>query len=440
MSVCKCGLAILIISTCITVSTIGQTPATQPVGADAVELAGQLWKIMRSADSDSPDLKAARKELLGLIAKAPPAQKTLIATRLMDPSAGESMNATALELLGRDPIPLEDVRSMLFNQDRSYRRRLLLRTYYSFCRSDRKSSVLSPQMMLKLADLLAGRVEKLAGKKPPYGEQRLLVRLCASILSPFAYAARDEREVRRFFGAMRVYAKTAERGEAFGETARGWLTLHARREGLVANAESALLALGHWNPLIRWKASAFLGKLSTSDPDAIQQTWALLDDPRDEVRAAAARVFVFAGQANPEKVVPRMVRIITEDRGVIVQAAAAEVLAAYAHGTDVAIQPLLDAFKNRRRPGAKRTGSILLALSHLAVRATDEQKKRILDLAVKSLRRSTKGALAALKALGPYAQRAVGAIVKYRDAADRFQRRYINQHVLPAIMQRPTRE
>ncbi len=414
-------------------------PKTGVVAEEKADAVVTLWKQMRRADLASDDFTNAKEQLLSLLKGLSASQKCVVAAKLMDRNAESGVNASAIALFGADAFEPEHIRKLLFNPKRTFAQRLMLRTCYSFCRADSREAVLSKQMDLQLVDLLAKRLESLAGTSPPYGEQRLLVHLCTSVLSRHAHGESDVRQVNRFIAAMKGYAKVAARGEPLGKAIDGWLALRDKREGLISDVSSALAALGHWDSLVRWKAAAFLGERAGRSPDDVQQIYALLEDPRDEVRAAAVRVFVFVGRESGEKIVPRMVQILTRGRGTVVQAAAGEVLAAHSEYASDAVGLLLDAFNAARRPGPKRTDSILRTLAHFVPVATDAQQKRILELAEAQLTRAPQGALAALKALGPFARSAVPAIKACRENADRTRRRYINQHVLPAITQQPTK-
>ena len=132
--------------------------------------------------------------------------------------------------------------------------------------------------------------------------------------------------------------------------------------------------------------------------------------------------------------------MVLADRGVVAQAAAAETIAVRAAQAAGAIEPLLGAFTTRvPRPGRKRTGSILRALSSLAIHANASQKARMLRLAVEKLQLAPRGALAVLRALGPAASRALPIIREFSKKAYRFERHYIQKHVLPAIIPCPVR-
>ena len=72
-------------------------------------------------------------------------------------------------------------------------------------------------------------------------------------------------------------------------------------------------------------------------------------------------------------------------------------------------------------------------LARLAEKAQPRQKKLILNLATRKLRSAPGGALDALAALGPLAEPALPNIREYQATTDRFERAYIERHVIQAI-------
>ena len=174
----------------------------------------------------------------------------------------------------------------------------------------------------------------------------------------------------------------------------------------------------------------------------------LLDDPRDEVVAAAASVFGLASSYEPNEVIKKMVVLLTAPNSrVVVQQAASETLIAHSDEAQTTIDLLLDALgQSKIKPGPNRTKSILDTLSSLIhAQSPPSQKQRLLEVAVYYLEfqppnqavegpERAEGALKALEALGSYAKRAVPNIKRYRDKrADRFMKQQINRHVLPSI-------
>jgi len=420
----------------------GQAP-----GRTSLRELNAAWKTMRRAEADSPAFAAAGATLKVMIGSLPASRRAAAATVLMDRHADDNINAAALRLFGKDPLPLPDVRKMLADPNRSFPQRVLLRTYFSFCRVEYRDSMLHKRTRLQLAGMLAERLEGLVklNTKSHYGEYRLLVHLCQAVLSRYSHdtGAAGEADVKRLLAAMRDYSLAAGPDDPLASALRGWLALRKRTGGRVDSVDSALAALGHWEPLVRWRASVYLARHIAADKDETEEkdekaekvftlVWAKLAEVHDEVRAAAARVFALSPTAGGDRVVGRMVEILTHDRGVVVQAAAAEVLLGRAARAGGAIEPLLAAFK-RRRPGPKRAGAMLSVLAGLAGQGSEAQTHRMLTLAIENLFTSPGGSLELLKALGPAAAAAEQSVRVYRSLADRFHRHYIDRHVLPAI-------
>ena len=215
------------------------------------------------------------------------------------------------------------------------------------------------------------------------------------------------------------------------------------------NADSqAILFLGHWDPLVRMKATTYLASQVRKDKTIGSTIMSLLDDPRDEVVAAGASVFGLASSYEPDKVIKKMVELLTAPNSrVVVQQAASETLIDHSDEAQTTVDLLLDALgKSKIKPGPKRTKSILDTLSYLIhPQSPPSQKQRLLEVAVYYLEfqppsqtaegpERAEGALKALEALGSYAQPAVPNIKRYRDKrADRFMKQQIDRHVLPSI-------
>jgi len=407
---------------------------------DQAATAGRLWRQMRTADIDSAEFKGAQWKLTALLGTMPASKRTPTATAMMDRYAEPAVNAAALEMFGKDPLPITDVQRILWDVQRSFSQRELVKTYYSFCRAEAGDSILSEATRRQLVDALAERLDSAAGTQVHYGEQRLFVHLCSAVLSRYGRAASSTPQAKGLAKALAKYAEKAGKADAFGAAIPVWLDLLASGAASIDTFSKGVQVLGHWEPVARLKAAAYLGEIVPTDDKAAQVVLAMLGDPRDEARAAAAHVFGFAKDWRPETVVPKLIGSLTTDRSVVVQAAAAEVLAGRAEQVRGQIDPLLRVLSDPpRRLGRKRVSSMLLVLSKLAGHASDEQKEQLLDLAIGNLVRSPDGALAVLEALGPRAGRAVPAIRRYRTTADRFRRVHIDRHVLPAILPAATR-
>ncbi|MCD6304360.1 MAG: hypothetical protein J7M21_05290 [Planctomycetes bacterium] len=405
------------------------------LGADDAVKAVTLWRQLRRADADSADFKAAQWKLAAILGTMAPARRTPLAVAMMDPSAPPSVNAAALELFGKDPLPLADVQRILWDSQRSDQERQLLKTYYSFCRPEAPEAMLSEQTRRQLVDLLAERLANLAGSRVNYGEQRLFVHLTSDVLSRYGRQAASVPQAKGLLRALETYAAKAGKTDSFAAAIPDWLALLRGGWSVIDTFSKAVRALGHWEPLVRLKAITYLAELVPTDVQAARVVVSLMNDQRDEVRAAAARVFAVAKDYRPDVIVPAMVTLLTRDRGAVVQAAAEEVLLARADQAAGQIGPLLGCLTSpSRRLGAHRTSHILTVLASLIGNATADQRAELLDLATRRLATSPDGALAVMRALGPAAAKALPAIRQYRASADRFRREYIDSHVLPAIV------
>jgi len=421
-------------------------PASERASKPASEITSEMaatWREMRKAEVDSPGFAAARSRLAELIAQVPRSARAAAATALMDRYAPDNVNAAAIAMFGRDPFDIAEIRRIVLNARRSPPQRVLVRTYYILCRKEYRNCQVGPAGRAGLLNLLGEHLEALAGGKTGYGEQRLLIHLCSSMLS--RYAGQGGGPVANFIGAMRTYAASAGKSDALAAAIRGWLELIDAPVRTFSSPRDAIRVLGHWDGLARLEASAHLARIMASKAKVRDEVWSLLADIRDETRAAAAMTFARAGGVETDKVVDQLVRMLLADRGVVVQSAAAVALSARADQASRAIRPLLDAFTPaspqsarpaRRRwhgPRTKRTDSILRVLASLAGQATRPQRAEMVRLAVEKLDIAPRGALALLKGLGPAANGALADVLAYRARADRDERHYIDRHVIPAI-------
>ena len=398
--------------------------------------AGKLWQQMRAADVNSAQFAQARGELKTLLAQLPAGQKVAVATALMQRGADDSTNATALGMFSPAGLPLAGVKAILDNPQRTWPQRVLVRTYYRFCRPEYETR-LNPQARLKLVGILAKRLASLAGQaQVPYGEQRLMHHTISAVLSRYAGQQDEVPQFANLLEAMRAYAAKRRPDDPLAITLAAWTGMNDQPKMRLNSEAAAKLALGHWEPLVRMKASAYLGSKILEEPAVGQRVLAMLSDPRDEVRASAASVFSYAMSYKPEKVIPAMVKLLAQGRGTTVEKAAAETLIAHSDEAAMSINLLLDVLERKaNKPGPKRTASIFQTLSYLINDETPaKQKQRLLSAAMVNLEYAPRGALRAMEALGPYAKPAVVDIKRYRDTqADRFTRQYINRHVLQAI-------
>lgn len=407
-------------------------PAAAAAQDKTADEAAMLWRSVRTADLDSPQFEQAQKKLRATLESLSGSKRTSAAAAMMDRYAGEAVNSAAVELLGADPLPITDVQRILWDEERTWGQRELIKTYYDFCRCKAKGSVVSDATCGQLISLLADRVDKLTGQKVAYGEQRLLTHLCMSVLARCGGDA-EPSQLGTLAKSMAKYAEKAGGLDPLGTAFTSWIELRKSKNTASTFAE-ALQALGHWDAVMRLQAVALLAEEVTKDEKAAQVVLNLCDNPHEEARASAIRVFAFARSYKPDVVVPLLVTILTEGEGIVVQAAAADALIARADQTVKRIDVLLDAIAERERlAGALRTSSILQVLSQMAPYASEKQRERIMAAAVRNLQRSPDGALTAMAALGEQARPAVPSIRDYRSTADRFRRAQIDRHVLPAI-------
>jgi hypothetical protein len=355
---------------------------------------------------------------------------------MMQRGADDSTNATALGLFGPDGLSVAGIKAILDNPRRTWPQRVLVRTYYRFCRPEYQAR-LAELKRRELVGILAERLAALATQsKVAYGEQRLMHHAVAAVLSRYAGKEDEVPQFANLLEAMRAYSARRRIDDPLAITLAAWIGMNDQPSPQINSEEIAKLALGHWEPLVRMKASAYLGSKILGDPGVGQRVLAMLSDPRDEVRASAASVFSYAMSYKPEKVIPAMVKLLAEGRGTTVEKAAAETLIAHSDEAAISINLLLDVLERKtRKPGPMRTASIFQTLSYLVNDETPVvQKQRLLAAARAKLEYAPRGALRAMEALGPYAKPAVVDIKRYRDTqADRFTRQYIDRHVLQAI-------
>jgi hypothetical protein len=405
--------------------------------SDPARSAAELWNAYRKADVNSPEMLQAEGKLKELIAAVPAGQKVVVAAAMM--RRGEDIdtkaaNAAALELFGTDGLPTDGLRAILTHEKRSWPQRMLLRTCYQLCRPDAETKLTEAARRVLLG-LLADRLNQFAAaKQVDYGEQRLMVHLLGAVLSRYTGQAAAVPEMAKLDAALRAYLAHQRKDDVLAVSIAAWLRMPAEPD--INSDAVALQALGHWDEMARQRASTYLASKIRKDPAVGDKVLALLGDPRDEVRAAAADVFSYALSYNPAKVIPAMVKLVVWDRGVVVQRAAAGTLMAHADEAQITTDLLLEALITRKpHPGPRRADSILETLSYLVGDKTSgNQKRRLLEVAVANLQFAPDGALKALAALGPDARTAVPDIVQYRDAkADRVTRQTINRQVLMAI-------
>jgi len=428
---------------CLLVGPVGaETPSDTPAKANS------LWKQVCSANIKTKEYQESRGELQNLITSLSQAEWVPVATALMQRGVDDATNAAALSLFGTDPISPDAIKSILDNQNRTWPQRILLRTCYRFIRPD-YSKKLTEKTRDQMVKILAQHLETLSMQKQvSYGEERLMSHLIQSVLARYAGKEKTVPQMGLLSEAMHAYATAKGANDMLAKSINAWMKMSPTRRPTINSESQAVLLLGHWDPLVRMKATTYLASQVRKDKTVGAMVMKLLDDPRDEVVAAAASVFGLASSYKPNEVINKMVVLLTAPNSrVVVQQAAAETLIAHSDEAQTTVDLLLDALgQSKIKPGPRRTKSILDTLSYLIhTQSPPSQKQRLLEVAVYYLEfqppnktvegpQRAEGALKALEALGNYAQPAVPNIKRYRnERADRFMKQQIDRHVLPSI-------
>jgi hypothetical protein len=417
----------------------GETvPGSWDPGIPQARRAAELWKNIREVDRSKPEFREMWSELNQLIEGLRQDYRVPVAAAMMEWGSDDVINATALKSFGRDGLPLNDVREIVFNPQRSWKQRVLVRTYFNFLRPD-YSTALSEKTRRRMLHMLAQRLVDVAGyDRVSYGEQRLLTHMLQAALSRYANQEEDVAELSEVKRAMRTYIAKKRPDDSLAVSIAAWLELADRPAFKIRTERDALLAMGHWDPLMSNAGTAVLQQMIRNDPSVGERVFMQFNDPRDEVRAAACQVFGQTLQYKPERIIPKLVDLLVNDRGVVVHRAASDALINHADQATQTVDLLADVFRTREpKPGPKRTESILVTLSHLVLenpRLDRVTKQKLLNLGMEKLDFAPQGALTLLEALGPFAKPAVPAIKAYRDnKADLYTRRMINRHTLMAI-------
>ncbi|MCK5114382.1 MAG: hypothetical protein KAR11_06440 [Phycisphaerae bacterium] len=422
------------------------------IGADAASdapaKASKLWKQDCSSKVGSKEYKESRSQLKGLIGSLSESEWVPVATALMQRGADDSTNAAALSLFGEDAISPDAVKTILANQNRTWPQRVLLQTCYRFIRPD-CSGKISKKNRLQMIEALAGHIATLTKQqKVSYGEERLMSHLIQSALSRYAGQEKTVPQMNMLSETMHAYATAKGPKDMLAKSITDWMKMENSNSLKIVTEQQAVLLLGHWNPIVRVKASHYLASQVRKDKAVGDRVMLILNDPRDEVVASAVGVFELACSYKPKVVIKKMVELLTSPKSrVVVQQAAANTLIAHSDEAQTTVDMLLDALSNSKvKPGPKRTKAILETLSYLIhPQSPPSQKQRLRDVAVYYLEfqapnnqpegpERAEGALKALEALGSYAKPAVPNIKRYRDQqADRFMKQNIDRRVLPSI-------
>jgi len=198
--------------------------AAETAGADEISKAAEFWQQMSSAEPDTADYKEALWKLTALIGTTDKARHIEMATAMMDRSSHPGVNEAALRLFGADPFDPAEIGKILADPQRSYEQRELLKTYYGECKPTGTASLLSEPVRRKLVEILADRLDKLAGTPMHYGEQRLFVHLVSTVLDRCPASSQAEESL-RLVKAMEKYAEKAPASDTLGAAIPVWLDL-----------------------------------------------------------------------------------------------------------------------------------------------------------------------------------------------------------------------
>ena len=404
---------------------------------DAKKKALTMWEKFIRADVDLPEAQKTKIALAKYLKSLPNDQKVSVAIVLITPQASDEINSAVLEMFGQDGLPIEPLKLLLEHKNRPFSARTLLRIYSQFVRKDYETA-LNEKARLKIVGMVADYMEKLCkDDNVSYGEQRLMTHMLQAILTRYTGKEAKVKQYAKLLKAMREYVTKKRVDDTLAASIKGWLTMIGNPR--LETTDEALIYLGHWDESVRRKAGRFLAKQIMRDKTVAKRVIPFFApktaDIRDEARAAAINVFNTFYDYNPKEIVPMMIEILTTDRGVVVQKAAADSLIGY-NDPSTTIRALMEALVKRKPgPGPKRASQIFETLSYLITdKVTAKQKKGLTKLAVLYLDYSPEGALKLLQALGSSAKSAIPAIEKYRNnKADRYTRHRIDNHVLPAI-------
>lgn len=443
-------------------------PDTQAVPRSEGPSIPALWAEIRFAEL-GPRVAAARQALVKRLKELPVACRLAYAESLIDPNAETATNVAAFELFdqawGSDWLKPAWIRSIVNDPARAPSRQILVMLTYQQM-GDRCASPTSQpttgqaanrKEMFELAiDYLRSEVGRQAGASMPtsesaeaYNQQRLAVAMMQPVLT-CVQRQRQSDAYATVWDAIGDLARQDKAPPMLRAYLNGWTAIRRSAYRETDNVDAALLALGHWDATVRWRAAARLAKqmeleaAAKSPVPAGKNTYTrllpYLDDRREEVKAAAAMALSFNPAAGDDQLIQKLTSMLLKERSIMVQQAAASALMARSAQAKGAINPLLDIFEDSR-PGRRRTELLLTVLANLAPQADDHQGWRMAQLAIGELPGAPHAALELLAALGNQgllvktaqigpAREAVNAYLK---TADRANRQYIERHVMPAL-------
>ena len=415
--------------------------------ADDATRAAMFWAQMDSCQANSPEWTDAQRQLTTLIENLPARRKVAVAVAMMNRSAPDAVNQSAMAMFGQDPLPSEDIRALLTSQGRitdtrnSYpKARVLLKTAYQGL-GDHPTTPYSPQTRRALIALLAQHIDSLSQRDSvPYGERRLVANLVPPVLCQAVSTPNRDPSIKSLRTAIQHYIAAHGQGDALAVAMDTWIKLPPSIP--IREPSQAIRALGHYDATVRIAAENVLSREIKTNPALGLALLQRLDDPRDEVRSSVVSVFSLTPKYKPEIVVPQLMKRLNEDRSGQVQAAASRALVAQETLPKATLGQLIASMtctSAKIRPGPRRVHYLMMVASHLVDNDTpDAQKDALLELAQRYLESAPSGSLHLLKALGPQARPAIGRIVTYRNTQANWQlRQYIHSTVLPAIQAQP---
>ena len=405
-------------------------------GADRNSEIRSLWIRMQRVELNSSTYESSRTRLTSILNGMTGKERSRAAAVLMRRNAPDGINESVVEMIGIDKLSLPEIGEMVNDSERTWSQRLLIKVCYKFISPEFETTMDEPTRQI-LVGFLASRINALASmREVPYGEQRLIYHMLEPVLMRYAGKASTVTAAGNLYNAIKKYIQIDRKNDGIGHTMSAWTTIDSRQDP--ADVRTAVRILGHWDPLMRQKAATWLGNKISEDENLVETVFKKLHDPRDEVRAAAARVFSYAAGYKSSRVITSMVRLLIDDPGVTVQKAASEALITHADTSETeAVTSLLikQIEDHKPSPGPKRMSSIMSVLSYyINPGMRQSTKTTLVEIGVKYLAFSPSGALTLLEGLGPAARQAIPNIKEFRDTkADRLTKRRINRNVLWAI-------
>ena len=138
----------------------------------------------------------------------------------------------------------------------------------------------------------------------------MMSHLIQSVLARYAGKEKTVPEMNLLSETMHAYAAAKGANDMLAKSITAWMKMGGSGRPTINSESQAILLLGHWDPLVRMKASTYLASQVRKDKTVGARVMGLLNDPRDEVVAAAASVFGLASSYEPNKVIQKMVLLL----------------------------------------------------------------------------------------------------------------------------------